>query len=86
VPDRPLYDFEFLARDSLSPCSGKPELHEYKCVWVRSDEEITCAMITSTELEDRFYWHVRIVGDKSKLTMDAKAGFQPIDVPQYLVK
>ncbi len=40
----------------------------------------------TTELEDRFYWHVRIVGDKTKLTMDAKAGFKPIDVTQYLAK
>jgi hypothetical protein len=40
----------------------------------------------TTELEDRFYWHVRIVGDKMKLTMDTKAGFKPIDVTQYLVK
>lgn len=40
----------------------------------------------TTELEDRFYWHVRIVGDKAKLTMDTKAGFKPIDVTQYLVK
>lgn len=39
-----------------------------------------------TELEDHFYWHVRIVGDKTKLTMDTKAGFGPIDVTQYLVK
>jgi hypothetical protein len=39
----------------------------------------------TTELEDRFYWHVRIVGDKAKLTMDTKAGFTPIDVTQYLV-
>ena len=40
----------------------------------------------TTELEDRFYWHVRIVGDKTKLTMDTKAGFEAIDVTQYLVK
>jgi hypothetical protein len=40
----------------------------------------------TTELEDRFYWHVRIVGDKAKLTMDTKAGFKPTDVTQYLVK
>jgi hypothetical protein len=40
----------------------------------------------TTELEDRFYWHVRIVGDKAQLTMDTKAGFKPIDVTQFLVK
>jgi len=40
----------------------------------------------TTELEDRMYWHVRIVGDKAKLMMDTKAGFKPIDVTEYLVK
>ena len=40
----------------------------------------------TTELEDRFYWHVRIVGDKAKLTMDTRAGFKAIDVTQYVVK
>jgi hypothetical protein len=40
----------------------------------------------TTELEDRSYWHVRIVGNNAKLTMDTKAEFKPIDVTQYLFK
>ena len=39
-----------------------------------------------TETEDRFYWHVRIVGDKAKIAMDTRAGFKTIDVAQYLIK
>ena len=41
-------DFTFLARDSASPyidnrpllAAGKPELREYKCVYVLNDEKI----------------------------------------------
>src|SRR2546427_12892685 len=39
-----------------------------------------------TGLEDRFYWHVRIVGATAKLTMDTRAGIKPIDVTQCLIK
>jgi len=34
----------------------------------------------------RFYWHVRISSEASKLTMITKAGIKAIDVSQYLVK
>ena len=40
----------------------------------------------TTEMEDRMYWHVRIVGDRFKLAIDTKAGHQPIDVTRYFLK
>jgi hypothetical protein len=41
-------EFKFLARDTVPPCvdnrpllaAGKPELREYKCVYVQNDAEI----------------------------------------------
>ena len=39
----------------------------------------------TTEMEDRNVWHVRIVGDKSRMTIDTKAGFHPIAMTNYLV-
>lgn len=39
-----------------------------------------------TELEDRFYWHVRIVGDKAKFVIDTKAGYEALDVTQFYMK
>ena len=40
----------------------------------------------TTDDGDRFYWHVRITVEASKLTMITKAGIKAIDVSQYLVK
>jgi hypothetical protein len=40
----------------------------------------------TTKLEDRMYWHVRIAGDSSKMTMDTKAGETPPDVTKFILK
>jgi len=40
----------------------------------------------TTDDGERFYWHVRISEEASKLTMITKAGVRAIDVSQYLVK
>jgi hypothetical protein len=40
----------------------------------------------TTDDGERFYWHVRIADEMSKLTMITKAGFKAIDVTQYRVK
>jgi hypothetical protein len=41
---------------------------------------------SKTELEDRFYWHVRIVADKAEFYIDTKAGYEALDVTKYFLK
>ena len=41
--------------------------------------------LNKTEMTDRFYWHVHIYDDGGKLTLKCKAGFEDIDITQYLV-
>ena len=38
------------------------------------------------KLEDRFYWHVRIVQDKAHFAIDTKAEHEPLDVTKYFLK
>jgi hypothetical protein len=40
----------------------------------------------ATKLEDRFHWHVRIVGDKAKFVVDTKAEYEALDVTKYFLK
>lgn len=39
----------------------------------------------TTELEDRFYWHVRIVENKGKFAIDTKAGYEALDITGYFL-
>jgi len=39
-----------------------------------------------TDLEDRFYWHVKISEEKGKFIIETKAGQQPVDATKYLLK
>jgi hypothetical protein len=40
----------------------------------------------TTKLEDRFYWHVRIVEDKAKFVIDTKSEYEALDVTKYFLK
>jgi hypothetical protein len=40
----------------------------------------------TTQLEDRFYWHVSIRHEGSKLILRRRKGFSEIDLTKYLVK
>jgi hypothetical protein len=40
----------------------------------------------TTDDGERFYWHVRISAEASKITMITKSGIKAVDVTEYLVK
>jgi hypothetical protein len=41
--------------------------------------------LNMTKLEDREYWHIHISRDPLHLTLDRKAGYEPIDLTPYLI-
>jgi hypothetical protein len=42
--------------------------------------------LNTTQLQDRFYWHVHIDRDGGKYFLRRKKGFEKVDVTKYLVE
>jgi hypothetical protein len=79
--------------------SQKEILESYKNAWVSfgcgSERQIIAiplkefvswlTLFNKTELEERYYWHVRVWHEKGKWIFDAKGGEKDIDATRFLV-